>query len=195
MPEGLPKIIYVAGLIMAIVIRAPYSRRWRREMIEMDRMTLTDWLLLTFSSLGLVVIPVAYLVTFSLSFADYHLPAWSALVGGALFAAALMLFGRAHADLGRNFSRWLQIRRGHALVTHGVYRFVRHPIYTAHILWGIAQPLLLHNWIAGFSLLVVLVPMFLYRIPREEEMMLERFGDEYRSYMDRTGSLVPRLGR
>lgn len=36
-------------------------------------------------------------------------------------------------------------------------------------------------------------PLYVLRMPREERMMLHRFGEEYRVYMDRTGRVVPRL--
>ncbi len=35
--------------------------------------------------------------------------------------------------------------------------------------------------------------MLLVRLPKEEEKLIERFGDEYREYMKRTGRLLPRL--
>jgi protein-S-isoprenylcysteine O-methyltransferase Ste14 len=59
-------------------------------------------------------------------------------------------------------------------------------------LWAVAQPLLLHNWIAGFGLILLFIPLYLIRVPREERMMLEHFGDEYRDYMRRTGRIFPR---
>jgi len=87
----------------------------------------------------------------------------------------------------------LKIRSEHTLVTSGVYRHIRHPMYAAHLLWAIAQALLLSNWLAGWALLVTFVPLYLVRAPREEHMMLEHFGEEYREYMSRTGGLIPRL--
>jgi len=59
----------------------------------------------------------------------------------------------------------------------------------------LAQALLLQNWIAGFAMLASLLPLYLVRVPREEQMMLEHFGEEYRLYMNRTGRVVPRLWR
>jgi len=66
-------------------------------------------------------------------------------------------------------------------------------MYAAHWLWGIAQALLLQNWIAGLAMLASFLPMYLHRVPREEQMKLEQFGEEYRLYMNRTGRLIPRL--
>jgi protein-S-isoprenylcysteine O-methyltransferase Ste14 len=89
----------------------------------------------------------------------------------------------------------LEILQSHVLVTHGVFSHIRHPRYAAHLLWGIAQVFLLQNWIAGFSMLVTFLPGYFYRSRVEERMMIEHFGDEYRSYMGRTGRLFPRLGK
>ncbi|HOO53782.1 MAG TPA: hypothetical protein PLX30_06035, partial [Methanothrix sp.] len=61
-----------------------------------------------------------------------------------------------------------------------------------HLLWAVAQLLLLQNWIAGPAFLVASIPLYVARIPREEEMMLDQFGDEYRRYLERTGRVVPR---
>jgi len=66
-------------------------------------------------------------------------------------------------------------------------------MYAAHLLWGIAQVLLLQNWIAGFAMLATSLPLYLVRIPREEQMMLEHFGEEYHLYMSQTGRVIPLL--
>jgi len=59
-------------------------------------------------------------------------------VGAVTFAVALWLLWRSHADLGRSWMGTLAIKEKHALVTQGVYRHIRHPMYAAHWLWGIA---------------------------------------------------------
>jgi protein-S-isoprenylcysteine O-methyltransferase Ste14 len=112
--------------------------------------------------------------------------------GVVVLAAALALFWRAHADLGTNWSISLEIRKGHRLVSSGVYRRVRHPMYAAIFLFGVAQALLLANWLAGPAALVTFAPLYVIRVPREEALLLERFGDAYREVMARTGRLWPR---
>jgi len=106
---------------------------------------------------------------------------------------ALWLFWRSHADLGQNWSVSLEVRKGHKVVTHGVYRYIRHPMYAAIFLWCLAQAMLLPNWLAGWSALVPFTLLYLVRTPREEQMMCNIFGDEYRDYMRKTGRLLPRL--
>jgi protein-S-isoprenylcysteine O-methyltransferase Ste14 len=66
-------------------------------------------------------------------------------------------------------------------------------MYAAFWLWALAQVLLLPNWIAGPAGLVGFGMLFFLRIGREERLMEETFGDEYRQYVARTGRIVPRL--
>jgi protein-S-isoprenylcysteine O-methyltransferase Ste14 len=150
-------------------------------------------ILLPFVGLGSLLLPILYLFTPWLTFADYRLPILALWCGTAILGFALWLFWRSHADLGQNWSRTLELRHGHQLVQHGVYRLVRHPMYASILLWDLAQGLLLQNWLAGWSALVAFAVLYSVRAPREEHMMCEFFGQEYRDYMRRTGRLFLRL--
>ena len=193
MDDKVFKIVFVICFLAASVIRVPYVSRSRRNAVANDHTPRMEWLLLILAFAGMQAIPFIYLLTGWLDFADYHLPFWIGVFGSVIFVFAVWLLWRSHADLGGNFSPKLQIRLEHSLVTGGVYRRIRHPMYTAHLLWAFAQLLLFHNWIAGPAFLLTIAPLFLFRIPKEEQMMLELFGDEYKEYMDRTGRLFPRL--
>ena len=135
--------------------------------------------------------PAIYVLTGQPKFAAYPFSPLLAWLGAATFALALWLFHRTHRELGRNWSVTLEIREQHALVTTGVYSRLRHPMYAAFWLWALAQALLLPNWIAGPAGLVGFGTLFLFRIGREERLMMETFGDEYRRYMARTHRIIP----
>jgi protein-S-isoprenylcysteine O-methyltransferase Ste14 len=153
-----------------------------------------DIVLVGAAGVGLVA-PLFYLFSPWFDFANYSMPGWAGWIGTPVFAGGIFLLWRSHADLGRNWSATLRIRQEHALVTDGIYRHIRHPMYTAHLLWAIAQGLLLQNWLAGWAFLVFSIPLYLVRVPKEEQMMLDNFGQQYRDYMGRTGRLFPRLWR
>ena len=193
------KATWFAFVVVGAVIRGVYVRRHGKPRITDDLNTGLDKLLLLLSGVGMQIIPIVYLLTGWLDFVDYGLPRAASLalgvVGAPVFAAGVWLLWRSHAELGRNFAPTLQIVEDHALVTDGVFRRIRHPMYSAHLLWAIAQMLLLQNWIAGPAFLVMQIPFYLRRIPAEERMMLQQFGDEYREYMGRTGRLFPRFRR
>ncbi|MEW6228991.1 MAG: protein-S-isoprenylcysteine O-methyltransferase [Bacillota bacterium] len=193
------KYVFLVGLILAEAIRAPHRRRhkkeWKQRKFAVSRVTGGGVALDMIGFIGMEVIPLVYVLTPWLSFADYGLPPWISLLGIPTFAVALWLLWRSHADLGRNWSPTLQIMEGHSLVTEGVYRSIRHPIYAALWLWGIAQAALVQNWVAGLAGLASFIPIYVLRVPQEERMMIDHFGDEYRSYMERTGRVVPPLRR
>lgn len=165
--------------------------------MAVDRVNGSERALLGLLSVGMFFIPAVYALTSWLDGADYRLVpganGWIGGIGAAILASAVWLFWRSHADLGRNWSPSLQLREEHQLVTVGVYRSIRHPMYASQWLWSVAQPLLLQNWIAGWAGLLLFLPLYVLRVPREEQMMIERFGEAYRAYMSRTGRVVPRV--
>jgi protein-S-isoprenylcysteine O-methyltransferase Ste14 len=191
MTPAISKAIFVALVIGWYLIRYKYARRSRRQrVISSARGPLETALLLT-SLAGLGLVPLVYVATAMPRFAAYGFHSALAWLGFSFAIAALGMFHLTHRALGRNWSISLDVRENHELVTSGVYRRVRHPMYSAFWLWAIAQALLLPNWIAGFAGLVGFGTLFFGRVAREERMMLETFGDGYRAYMARTGRVFP----
>ncbi len=196
--EILYLVFFLAGCVVRAMGIAKGKKWWRKkeEVVE-DRRTWADKLFLFFGFLGMQVIPLLYILSSWLNFADYGLPAeLSRILGGmgcVFFAAALWVLWRSHVDLGRNFAPDLKLREEHKLITDGIFRTIRHPMYAAHWLWAVAQAMLLQNWIAGLSMLVAHWSLYSSRVTQEEYMMCDRFGDEYRDYMGRTGRIFPRL--
>jgi protein-S-isoprenylcysteine O-methyltransferase Ste14 len=112
--------------------------------------------------------------------------------GFLLGLAGLGIWIWAQIVLGREWSPQLQLREQHRLVTAGPYARMRHPIYSGMIVWAGGLALLTANWIfLGIALLVGAV--FVARVPREEQMMLDQFGEAYREYMKRTGRIFPKI--
>lgn len=191
------KRLYFLGVLAEVVIRIPHERRRKTRMV-VERVDALERVLVGLLFVGVLFVPAVYASTSWLDRVDYRLAPQvqrsAGGVGAALMTFAVWLFWRSHVDLGRNWSPSLQLREGHELVKEGVYRYVRHPMYASEWLWGIAQALLLQNWIAGWAGLALFMPLHVERVPREEQMMVERFGEAYREYINRTGGIVPRLG-
>jgi protein-S-isoprenylcysteine O-methyltransferase Ste14 len=187
--------IYFLAIIVEMVIRAPLNRKRKQEKMSVQRISSQEKTLLGLLFLSMFLIPIVYAATNWLDFADYTLPAWAGWLGVILLAGALFVFWRAHADLGLNWSPTLEIREKHELITRGIYGMIRHPMYASQWLWVLAQPLLLQNWIAGFLNLLVFIPFYILRVQAEEQLMLEQFGDQYRSYMQKVGGVFPKFYR
>ena len=136
-------------------------------------------------------VPFVWIASPWLGFAEFPLRPVPLVAGTVLYAAGLWLFHRSHADLGTNWSVTLQVRKEHSLVTQGVYRRIRHPMYTALFLFSLGQAIAVPNWIAGPSDLVVMALLVAARLGPEERLMRETFGARYDEYAARTQRLVP----
>ena len=189
----LAKIVWALGCVGWYAIRYPHQRRSRRTPVVERRDRTRDMVLMAISFTGLFAVPFIYALVGQPKFASYPFHPPQAWLGVLVLAAAMALFYRTHRDLGRAWSVTLEIREQHRMVTHGIYARLRHPMYAAFWLWALSQALLLPNWIAGFSGLVGFGTLFFCRVGREERMMLETFGEEYRAYMERTKRVVPGL--
>lgn len=189
-----PTLAKAAFVLLAVgwyIIRFPYARRSRRTPIARSARDPREIALLVVSLAGLGLLPLLYVATGVPQFADYPFRPVQAWLGVLVALASLAMFRLTHRALRHNWSMSLEVRERHTLVTEGVYGRVRHPMYTAFWLWAVAQALLLPNWVGGFAGLVGFGILFFGRVAREERMMLESFGDEYRAYMSRTYRIIP----
>lgn len=187
------KIVFTIGIVLSLIIRFPYRREYQKNTFIDDRKTPQEKLILVLIFVGMLLLPFIYVFSPWLNIANYSLPTWANGLGVFIFAIALWLFWRAHHDLGQNWSPTLQIRAGHTLISNGIYQYVRHPMYSSVLLWCVAQALLLPNWIAGLAGIISFSIAYATRIGKEEQMLLDQFGDEYEAYKQHTKRLVPYL--
>lgn len=186
-----PHLVFLFGGFVYVAIRAVYQLRRAAEKRSISKATPLDWLLVMLVVMGQVVFPLILLFTPWMNWANDSRPVAVVLVGGAIMSVGLWLFWRSHANLGESWSVTLELNDNHRLITHGVYRYLRHPMYASFFLLAISQILLLENWLAGCAALVAVTLLYLVRIPHEERMMLEYFGEEYRIYKMKTYGIVP----
>lgn len=121
------------------------------------------------------------------------LPEWLRLIGFPVGLLSVFLLGWALKSLGRNFRATLSIRDDQILVTNGLYSVARHPMYSTLVVLWISYFLLSSNWFIGLTGILAYVVIFALRVPKEEKMMISKFGDEYIAYMKRTGRYLPRI--
>ena len=123
---------------------------------------------------------------------DFTLPEWLRWVGFGIGLLSVTLLIWTELELGRQFSPQLQLRQDHQLITSGPYARIRHPLYVAIYVFGLSLALVSANWFFVAFFLLSMVGLG-WRVPKEEQMMLEQFGEEYRLYMERTRRYWPRL--
>jgi protein-S-isoprenylcysteine O-methyltransferase Ste14 len=193
MTQSVAHAVWAAGLIVWFIIRWPYQRRARKIAVVSDRRSLGDRLVLAAAGIGLSLVPLIYVATGYPAVANYPFRPSMGWVGTALLIVCLVLFHVSHRQLGKNWSVTLEIRDKHQLVTDGLYRYVRHPMYSSFWLWAIAQAFLIANFVAGFAGLVGVGLLYFYRVGREEALMRKSFGRAYDAYAARTGRVIPRV--
>ncbi len=122
------------------------------------------------------------------------IPTWMRWLGAGASAMTIPLFYWLFSSIGKNITPTVATREQHTLITRGPYRWVRHPLYSVGSIFSLGLSLLAANWFMGLTGLSTLL-LLLMRLPKEEEKLIERFGDEYRAYIQQTGRLLPRLRR
>jgi protein-S-isoprenylcysteine O-methyltransferase Ste14 len=184
----------ILGIIAAIVvIRAPFGRQSRKIPIVANRRDARETFVLGLAWLGSMILPLLWVFSPLFAAAEYPLNPAIFAAGVLVAASGLWLFRRSHIELGKNWSISLDLREGHQLVTSGLYRHIRHPMYTSIFLYALGQALVVPNWIVGPANLVAFFVLFTVRVASEEQMMADKFGDQYRTYMAKTKRLIPHI--
>lgn len=189
-------VLTLFAFSISIYYRSRAARRGRESGDQIDE-TQEGRIFVVVRKLGGLVLWVSallYLINPAwMAWAQLDLPAWLRWIGAGIMLVCLPLVYWLFSSLGNNVTTTVVTRKEHQLVTTGPYRYVRHPLYSVGFMLYMALGLLAANW---FILLVALLAFALIsrRTPLEEQRLIERFGDEYRTYMQRTGRYFPRLG-
>jgi protein-S-isoprenylcysteine O-methyltransferase Ste14 len=195
-PEIVFRLITLALLAAAAAIGGYFRRKADREGGQM-RTAEGRGLVVVLRLLGLIVIlPLfGYLINPDwVAWARFPLPdpvRWAAV---AVAVSLILVFYWIFVSIGNNISPTQATRANHQLVTHGPYRWVRHPLYSAGFLMAVCLTLITALWWLAVAMLAPLTILFL-RTAKEEANLIETFGDEYRQYMKRTGRFFPKLIR
>lgn len=137
-----------------------------------------------------ILLPFYLLFPSSLLLLQMPFPVWLRWFGVCLGFLSIPFLAWVHYVLDRSWSVTLKLQANHKLVTSGPYKRIRHPMYTVLIVYMLSWVLVSAN-LLFLVYYVFSVFLIMARIPKEERMMLEKFGEEYRIYMKRTGRLLP----
>ena len=185
--------VIVLFIIMGLG-RWMYGRHWWRARKKTVKRKI-GMVFLSIVFLPGIICLIQYLSSSQMDAFHVPLPVWLRLVGGVIFLTGDFLYVLTHKTLGRNWSPMLEIMENHTLVTTGPYQYVRHPLYAAFLIVAVGMALLSANWLLALTWTGASIVVVACRIPVEEAMMIEEFGDRYREYMKHTGRLLPRMSR
>lgn len=191
MQEIIWKIIFVIMWVCTGLIRMPHNSKYKKTEKIKSKKTSREKFLVFLAAIGMMIVPMIYVFTPWLNSLNMGLPDWARWVGIIGFGFGLILFWWVHKTLGKNWSPILEIRKNHKLITNGPYKYIRHPMYTQIWIWVICQWLILSNWVVGLVGILTWTILYVIRIPEEEKMMVEEFGQEYEDYMRKTKKIIP----
>ncbi len=185
-------LAFLINIAVVFMQRLRAQRAGDRAGDRLDRGKEGALLLLRLSGLALWLAWFAYIINPEwLAWAHLGLPGWLRWAAAALALIALPPFAFwTMRAIGTNITDTVDIRTQHRLVTSGPYRWMRHPFYTLTFSLSIALGVLAANWLM-LGLTAVVMIYIVLRLPKEEAMLIERFGDEYRQYMKHTGRFLP----
>ena len=112
------------------------------------------------------------------------------IVGLALIIIGILIELVAQITLWRFYSSTLVIKENHQLITHGIYRLTRHPIYLGALMVCVGVPVYTSS-LYGLLIMSTLIPLVLKRVKIEENMLIDEFGDAYLKYRESTNKLIP----
>lgn len=188
------RIVLIAAFVIFLGVMLNFRIRSWASNEKLDRMQEGLFILITLRLAGLALwaAVIAYMVNPRwMAWSSIALPSWARWLGVLVYAASIALLVWTLRNLGSNLTDTVVTRRDHTLVTEGPYRWVRHPFYGAAALLVLASALLAANWFVFLTGAAVLGLLAL-RTRIEEDRLIARFGDRYRSYMNGTARFVPR---
>jgi protein-S-isoprenylcysteine O-methyltransferase Ste14 len=185
-------IILITGMGISIYFR----RKADRETGETISRKVDGPAMMTVIKVGGLLLwlsPFVYLVNPTwMSWSKSGLPEWVRWLGIGIGAACTVLIYWLFSSIGSGITPTSATRRQHALSTQGPYRWVRHPLYTIGSTFIVSYAMIADNWFIALLGMLAFIAMAI-RTPREEANLIEKFGDEYRAYMRRTGRFLPRF--
>ncbi len=197
------KLLFLALFILVIIVRAYFGKKQRS--VGQSSWSVDEDAVKREGRWSLLLRPVSFLFMLAL-FALYFieplgsewlhvsLPWQFRLFGVFLSFGGILMLVLTHRVLGIHWSTTLQIKEGHTLITTGPYSLIRHPMYTSLSIIFVGLAIVSSFW--PLWILTLLMIIFFFRIVRrEEDMMIDEFGDAYISYIERTGRYLPRLRR
>ena len=196
MNENIFRILAAIILLTGMGISSYFRRKADRDTGEKISRRVDGTPMMTVIRLGGLILwlsPFVYLVNPAwMAWSKIGLPDWvrwlGVFIGILCIAGVYWLF----SSIGSGISPTSATRKQHSLVTSGPYRWVRHPLYTVGSSMFVAFGTMADTWFI-MALGVLAFILMAIRTPKEEANLIEKFGDEYREYMKRTGAFLPKF--
>ena len=196
MNETIFRIIAAVILFTGVGISTYFRRKADRDSGEKLSRKADGTPMMTAIRIGGLILwlsPLVYLINPAwMAWSKIGLPEWVRWLGVGI--GILCAFGIywLFSSIGSGITPVSATRKEHKLSTSGIYRWVRHPLYTIGSSFIVSFGMMADNWFIILMGVLAFIGMAV-RTPKEEANLIEKFGDEYREYMKRTGRFLPKV--
>jgi len=196
MNENIFRILAAVILFTGMSISGYFRRKADKDSGEKIPRKVDGTVMMTIIRIGglaLWLSPFIYLVNPQwMAWSKLGLSDWVRLLGVSI--GVLCVFGIywLFSSIGSGITPTSATRTEHKLVTNGIYRYIRHPLYTVGSSMFVAFGMMADSWFIAVLGILTFILMAI-RTPKEEANLIEKFGDEYRAYMKHTGKFLPKL--
>jgi protein-S-isoprenylcysteine O-methyltransferase Ste14 len=180
--------ICVAAVLIAVVINFSFDNKEREAQQEKKSFVATGSMMLF---LLIFLFVLKYHIGY-LNLQEFWTRIIFTIIGLILIVLGTIVNLKGRLILGKNWANQIIIYQHHDLLTEGVYRIVRHPLYASTIWMFYGATLVYFNWVALAGTTMVFLPMMIYRARQEEELLIKRFPN-YKQYQGKTGMFFPRI--
>jgi len=184
------KIQFIIIFFIWVGVRYYFSSKINQKVSESIRPCIEKTLVFL-NIVGQIIIPM--IIMFTPFFDQFKIGINTILKQILVFVSLIniLFYAKIFLDLGQSWSPILELKEDHKLVTSGVYKYVRHPMYTHFWLWAISQGIILDNYLVLIPGVLFWAMLYFFRVSKEEDMMTQRFGFEYELYMQTTPRIIP----
>ena len=196
MNENIFRILAAVVLMTGMGISTYFRRKADRESGEKLSRKADGNLMMTFIRIGGLILwlsPFVYLINPGwMAWSKIGLPEWVRWLGVGFGVLCVLGVYWLFSSIGTGITPVSATRKEHKLVTNGIYKYIRHPLYTFGSSLFLAFGMMADNWFIASLGVLAFIGMAI-RTPKEEANLIEKFGDDYREYMKRTGRFLPKL--
>lgn len=195
MSENTFRFVMVAIFVLLLLVMIPHRIRAARSADRISRKEEGIIIMIFLRLFGFTMwlgVLVYMIYPPAMSWSSLTLPIWCRWLGASLAMISLPLLYWVMSSIGTNITDTVAIRQEHQLVTHGPYKWVRHPFYSVTALYVCGIGLLISNWFIGTTAILGLF-FIIMRLPIEEQKLEQKFGNAYQEYKERSGKFFPKF--
>ncbi|MBU0473049.1 MAG: isoprenylcysteine carboxylmethyltransferase family protein [Bacteroidetes bacterium] len=188
-------IISAIALFLSIVANSTATKGGLKKAVTKSERRPKTYLQKTPLNISAIVLILEILAIFQIGTWDYSTEFQYLRIGGLVFFVVFALLQvKSFKNLKNYYTQDVAILKNHQLITTGIHKNIRHPQYVSQVLSDLGMGIALFGYLIIPIVLLVELPLFILRAKKEDEMMNEYFGNQFKEYKKQSGFIIPFIG-